>query len=213
MPVAPPTGALESGSDASLTSMSKILFSLGFLASSLALAADLTVDVRAAGLKPLDQVVIYAIPQDGLPLPPPGRAIMDQRDRTFTPHILPIQTGTAVSFPNNDNIRHQVYSFSPPRRFQIPLYEGTPSQPIVFDKPGVLALGCNIHDRMSAYLVVVDTPYFGLAQDGQVQFRALPAGTYEVHVWHPGLRRTMAPQLVTLNPSDRHELLVPAGPR
>ena len=69
-------------------------------------------------------------------------------------------------FPNSDNVRHQVYSFSPAKRFQLPLYAGTPAAPVVFDRPGVVAIGCNIHDQMSAYLVVVDMPYFARDRDG-----------------------------------------------
>ncbi|MBV8034239.1 methylamine utilization protein [Roseateles sp.] len=115
-----------------------------------------------------------------------AKAEMGQRDRQFTPQLLVVQTGTAVSFPNFDTVRHHVYSFSPIKVIDIKLYAGTPTEPIVFDKPGVATLGCNIHDRMSAHIVVVDTPLFARTDDkGQASFE-LPAGAHAVKAWHAG---------------------------
>ncbi len=85
-------------------------------------------------------------------------AELGQRNKRFAPYVLPVQTGTAVSFPNFDTVRHHAYSFSPIRTFEIKPYVGTPVAPVVFDKPGTAVLGCNIHDRMAAYVHVVDTP-------------------------------------------------------
>ena len=100
-----------------------------------------------------------------------------------------MKLGTAVSFPNRDNIRHHVYSFSSARKFELPLYIGTPAAPIVFDKPGPVALGCNIHDRMVAYIYVVATPHFAkTVADGKARLDGLPAGAYEARVWHARLR-------------------------
>jgi hypothetical protein len=97
-----------------------------------------------------------------------------------------VQTGTAVSFPNFDTVRHHVYSISPIKVLDIKLYSGTPTKPEVFDKPGVAALGCNIHDRMSAHIVVVDTPIFARTDGkGQASFD-LPPGEHVVKAWHAG---------------------------
>src|SRR5213594_3548071 len=94
-----------------------------------------------------------------------------------------------VSFPNRDNIRHHVYSFSSPKKFELPLYIGTPAAPVLFDKPGVVALGSNIHDWMLAYIYVVTTPYFAkTAADGKGRLDRLPPGTYEARVWQPRMR-------------------------
>lgn len=161
-------------------------------------AATLEVEVRGGNGALLDGAVVFAIPDRPQPGPPPRDAIMDQMNRTFVPHVLPVQKGTRVRFPNHDNVRHQVYSFSEAKRFQLPLYQGTPGAPVVFDKPGVVALGCNIHDRMSAYIVVVDTPHFGLTEKGHSTLRDLPAGQYSVHVWREGLRGEPAAQAVAL---------------
>jgi plastocyanin len=116
-------------------------------------------------------------------------AVMDQQNKEFVPHVLPVLAGTAVTFPNRDNIRHHVYSFSPAKRFELPLYIGTPAAPVVFDKPGVVVLGCNIHDWMVGYIYVLDTPYFGkTGDDGTLRLADVPPGSYEARVWHPRMR-------------------------
>lgn len=167
-------------------------------------AATLTIDVRNARGAAVQDAVVSAT-RDGRDSggPPAKRtAVMDQKNRQFVPHVLPVQTGTAVEFPNSDDVRHQVYSFSPAKKFQLPLYTGTPASPIVFDKPGVVSLGCNIHDRMSAYIVVVDTPYFAVTgRDGRVTLPNLGSGRYVVQVWHADLKAD--PVTVTLSGADR----------
>ena len=122
------------------------------------------------------------------PAAAPSPAIMDQRDKEFVPYVLPVYVGASVSFPNRDNIRHHVYSFSSAKKFELPLYIGTPAAPVVFAKPGVVALGCNIHDWMLAYIYVVTTPYFAkTAADGKAHLE-LASGAWEARVWHPRMR-------------------------
>jgi len=78
-----------------------------------------------------------------------------------------------------------VYSFSPAKTFELKLYSGVPAIPVVFDKPGVVILGCHIHDNMVAYVLVVDTPYFAKSDaTGQARLDGLPSGNYEVTIWH-----------------------------
>lgn len=114
-------------------------------------------------------------------------AVMDQRNSTFSPGVLPVQVGTSVSFPNSDQVQHQVYSFSTPKPFELPLYSGTPAAPVLFDRPGVVVVGCNIHDWMIGYIVVLDTPHFGKSgADGVVRLDA-PPGRYTLRVWHSRL--------------------------
>lgn len=113
-----------------------------------------------------------------------ARAVMDQRNSSFEPGVLPVQVGTRVDFPNSDKVQHQVYSFSRPKPFELPLYAGTPPAPVLFDRPGVVVVGCNIHDWMIGYIVVLDTPYFGKTDaKGQLVLSA-PAGKYRMRVWH-----------------------------
>lgn len=117
----------------------------------------------------------------------PRPARMDQRGSQFTPRVLTVQAGSAVTFPNSDNIRHNVYSFSPAKRFELPLYSGHPAQPLRFDTSGVVTLGCNIHDWMVGYIVVQDTPYSAITDaSGGVALQA-PPGEYSLQVWHPDL--------------------------
>jgi hypothetical protein len=98
--------------------------------------------------------------------------------------VMVVTKGTAVSFPNLDTVRHHVYSFSPVKRFEIKLYVGTPSNPVVFDQPGVAVLGCNIHDDMAAWMVVVDTPYHAMTgSDGTARLPDVPAGSYRLRAW------------------------------
>lgn len=170
-------------------------------------AATLDAVVRDARGRGVIDAVVYAIPENRDVPPARKTAVMDQRNRMFIPHVLAVQTGTAVEFPNSDDIHHQVYSFSPAKTFQLPLYKGTPANAIVFDKAGVATLGCNIHDRMSAYIVVVDTPYFGITEkNGTVKLENVPAGKYAVHVWYPEMRNEPASVAVTLASGDRSEV-------
>lgn len=117
-----------------------------------------------------------------------ARATILQQDREFSPYLTIVQTGAAIEFPNRDAFKHHVYSFSQPKIFEIKLYAGKPAKPVVFDKPGVVALGCNIHDWMEAYVLVVDTPYFArTGADGRARIGNVPAGTYRLKLWHPRL--------------------------
>lgn len=169
-------------------------------------AASLTVEVLDERGAPVSEAVVYAIPEGRRPAAPTRSAVLDQKNRAFVPHVLAVQTGTSVKFPNSDNVRHQVYSFSPAKRFQLPLYEGTPAAPVVFDKPGVVTLGCNIHDRMSAYVVVVDTPHFGETDKGRVSLQGLPEGRYSLRVWYAGLRGDAPSQELTLAAADARDV-------
>lgn len=156
------------------------------LSALTAFAVPVTVQVRNAAGQPLAGAVV-AVEVKGRPArTTTAKAEMGQRDRQFTPQVLVVQTGTAVNFPNFDTVRHHVYSFSPIKVIDIKLYSGTPAEPVVFDKPGVAALGCNIHDRMSAHVVVVDTPTFARTDaSGEATFD-LPPGEHAVKAWHSG---------------------------
>jgi plastocyanin len=161
------------------------------LACSQAFAAQVSVTVRDGAGSPVGGAVVALQASSGsAPAAPAVRNVaLDQVKKQFVPHVLAIQAGTTLSFPNSDNIRHQVYSFSEAKRFELKLYSGKSAEPIVFDRPGVVVLGCNIHDWMSAYLYVVDTPYFALTdKDGRAVIQA-PLGNYTARIWHPRFRR------------------------
>ena len=123
----------------------------------------------------------------------PLRGVMDQMNRAFVPHVLVVPVGSSVTFPNSDTVSHQVYSFSPARKFQFPLYRGSPNPPVNFDQVGVVTIGCNIHDQMRAYVFVVNGQYFGRTDaDGTWSVGDVEPGEYQIQVWHP-LAREMRP--------------------
>jgi hypothetical protein len=119
---------------------------------------------------------------------------MGQRDRSFVPTLLVVQTGTAVSFPNFDTVRHHIYSFSSTKPFEIKLYSGTPAAPVVFDKAGTAILGCNIHDRMTAFIHVVNTAHFAITNKAGVAKLDVPAGDHTLQVWHLQMGDKQLPQ-------------------
>jgi len=135
---------------------------------------------------PVKDAIVYAMPVSGkLPATKPAGAVIDQIKRQFVPLVSVAQTGAAITFPNKDNIEHDVYSFSPAKRFELNLYHGIPAKPVVFDNPGLVVMGCNIHDTMVAYLLLVDTPYFAKTDaNGHADIDNLPADSYKVTVWH-----------------------------
>jgi plastocyanin len=148
----------------------------------------------AASGRVLDSAVVSLVPVARGSLPPPRSASIQQMNKTFVPHVTVVQTGAAVEFPNVDTVRHHVYSFSPAKVFELKLYSGKPARPVVFDKPGVVVLGCNIHDHMSAYVVVVDTPWSDVSNvEGVARLADVPPGDYLLQVWHP--RRLGLPDL------------------
>ncbi|WP_438464958.1 methylamine utilization protein [Marinomonas sp. PE14-40] len=111
---------------------------------------------------------------------------ISQKDRTFIPFVSVVPTGTPIDFPNMDKTRHHVYSFSPAKTFQLQLYIGKPETPIVFDKAGIVALGCNIHDFMESYVYVAESPFAQNSNlEGVIRFKDVPEGEYEVSFWHP----------------------------
>jgi plastocyanin len=142
-------------------------------------------------------------------------ASIEQRGTEFIPYVTVAQAGTAIEFPNNDTTKHHVYSFSPAKRFEIKLYAGKPGQPVVFDKAGQVVIGCNIHDWMEAYVLVVDSPYFGkTAADGKAVVANLPAGRYRLQLWHPQQKAAQPPIDVEVGNSPlRMKLVLDVKPR
>lgn len=159
-------------------------------------AAQLEVVVKDTAGAAVADAVASLRPVGGAALPAAtGAARMDQHGLRFVPRVLAVQTGTEVEFPNSDQVRHHVYSFSAAKTFELRLYKAKPASPVLFDKPGLVTLGCNIHDWMLGYVVVVDTPYFATSgSDGVALIDEVPAGDYELDVWQPRLATSPAPQ-------------------
>ena len=150
-------------------------------------AASIDVRVRDPAGKPVADVAVYATSAATQGETKTAKTIaIEQLDREFVPYVSVIQVGTTVEFPNRDRIQHHVYSFSPAKTFEFKLYTGKSPGGVLFDKAGIITVGCNIHDWMIAYILVVPTPYFAKSdKDGVARLRDLRAGSYEVRLWHP----------------------------
>jgi plastocyanin len=135
------------------------------------------------------------------PVARPTAAVLDQVDRRFVPNVLVIPVGSQVVFPNSDSVSHQVYSFSPVKKFQLPLYRGKPYPPVLFDREGVVTIGCNIHDQMRAYVFVIEAQYFGRTDvQGAWNATDVEPGEYRIEIWHPlsRVQRPVLEQVVTI---------------
>ena len=169
------------------TARTIILALMATAACATARAAHVTIEVRTPKGAAAGDAVVVVDAQDVAAAPARDKAVVDQVNKQFDPQINIVRTGATIVFPNHDQIHHQVYSFSDAKRFELDLYAGSRNASEVFDKPGLVVLGCNIHDRMLAFVAVVDTPYFAkLSATGTGDFD-LPPGRYTVSAWHPEL--------------------------
>ena len=163
-----------------------LIAALALATAGAALAAPVEVTVTDAAGRPLADAVVFV---ESAAAKAAARPLADidivQAQKTFQPLVTAVTVGTAVGFPNRDTVRHHVYSFSPAKRFELKLYVGTPAAPVVFDRPGVAVLGCNIHDDMAAWVVIVETPWFGKTDaQGRVRLPEVPAGRHQLRTWH-----------------------------
>jgi plastocyanin len=152
------------------------------------LCADIQILVKDQTGRPIEGAIVWAeISREKVPSPVHAEIV--QRNRQFIPPVTVIPVGSVVRFPNWDNVQHHVYSFSATKTFDIPLYIGESPQVIEFERPGIVTLGCNIHDWMAAYIVVLDTAVFAKTDaSGSVLLRNLPAGPVSIFGWSPRLR-------------------------
>jgi plastocyanin len=164
-----------------------LLFAFCLFVGVSAGATDVTGRVVDPSGAPLaDAVVFIQKLPDGAQAPPPQTtAVMDQINKQFVPRVLPIALGTAVAFPNHDQIHHHVYSFSKPKTFEIPLYKGELAPPVVFDQTGAVTVGCNIHEWMRGVILVLPTSLFAVTgADGGFALHGVPAGANTIAAWH-----------------------------
>lgn len=168
--------------------------------AAVAQAAGVNVAVTDSTGSPLGDAVVMLEPMGAHPAVRPMQGVqIVQRDLQFSPPVSVVTVGTPVMFPNQDTVRHHVYSYSAAKTFQIKLYAGVPHTPIVFDKPGVAVLGCNIHDGMVAWVVVTDTALWARSSAaGVARVPDVPPGSYQLHVWHSSLAETTPAQLLPL---------------
>lgn len=185
--------------------MARVLTALALAAACAtpAWAGNVTVDVRDQAGRPVRDAVVMVRPAKGVPPGTPMKVtwpmVMAQQNTQFAPYVLIVPVGSSVSFPNKDKVRHHVYSFSAPKKFELKLYGRDETRSVTFDKPGAVSLGCNIHDTMIAFIFVSDTPYAAkTGADGVAVVQDAPAGAATLLVWHPDLK-ARAPVPRTLN--------------
>lgn len=162
------------------------LLALQFALCIQVFSASINATVRSSDGRPIEDAAVVLEPVAGASSKHRRTVTIEQRDREFIPYVTVVETGTLVEFPNRDPFKHHIYSFSPAKIFEIKLYADKPVLPVLFDKAGEVALGCNIHDWMEAYVLVVNSPYFGkTGAEGNTAIRGVPAGHYRVRAWHP----------------------------
>lgn len=165
---------------------------VALLLAAPAWASDLAVTLKTPSGAPVADAVIVvetaeAAPKGAIHFPGPYR--MAQKDMQFTPFVLLVPVGAEVAFPNLDPILHHVYSFSPAKPFELKLYGRDETRRVRFDKPGLISVGCNIHDDMTGFIRVVDTPFAAKTDArGQALVTGLPPGPVTVRIWHPYLK-------------------------
>ena len=162
-------------------------------AASPALAADLIVTIRTADGQPVkDAVATLHYPggaENTVGAKLAGPYVVSQHGISFDPFVVVVPVGADVTFPNKDTVRHHVYSFSPAKRFELKLYGREDARAVKFEKVGVVALGCNIHDKMLGFVDVVDTPFVAKTDDkGEAILSDLPAGAGTLVLWQPYLK-------------------------
>lgn len=171
-------------------------------------AAVVEVSIIDQGNKPLADAVIVLQPTAASRVRTKAqRAVIEQIDREFNPFVSVVQTGTTVALPNRDPLLHHVFSFSKAKTFEIKLYRGEAPRDVLFDEPGVVALGCNIHDWMEGYVLVVDSPYHAkTGSQGNARVANLPAGEYRVWFWHPHQQKPPQQQTLRVLQNDKRQL-------
>ena len=163
-----------------------VILGMMWLATMPTLAAELTGTVHVAGKAAHNAVVWLEVAQPQ-PYNQTSKVVLDQRNLSFAPHVLVVRVNTTVDFPNNDKVFHNVFSFRDGKKFDLGMYPIGTSKRIVFDKPGLARLFCNIHPNMAAYVMAVDTPFFALSNErGEFTIADVPAGTYTYHAWRAG---------------------------
>lgn len=196
--------------------LKKTICSLFFLAAlfSSPYAEAFEIIIKEAGKnRHLKDVVVALYPEVAAPVSPGKAKQIVQRRKLFNPYVTVIPRGTQVTFPNLDRVRHNVYSFSKAKQFEFPLFHGE-GETVLLDKAGIVSVGCNIHDWMIAYIVIVDTPYYTkTGESGIAKFNDIPDGTYTIKHWYPGLKSEEMVVLETkaIKSDGQYKITLPRG--
>ena len=161
-----------------------------FSSARMANAGEITGTIEVLGGKGVEYVLIYIEKADGRSFPPLAKnPVIDQIRMTFVPHVLPVLAGSTVAFPNSDSTRHNVFSPSKTKKFNLGTYPAGITKKVTFEKTGVVSLLCNVHPEMSAFILVVQNPYYAMVdKQGKYKISDVPPGDYTLAVWHPKLK-------------------------
>lgn len=177
--------------------MHKLLFSTLAIVSS-SIAADIRGTVVVANAANPASVVVFLDNVPGSYSPPVEPIVLDQYSLRFVPHVLAVLVGTTVVFPNSDETRHNVFSSSPAKRFNLGMYPPGASRKVRFDQPGEVDLLCNVHPEMSAYVIVLQNPFFAVTnKDGRFVLPKVPPGSQVIKTWREGSKPVMKEIVVT----------------
>lgn len=161
-------------------------------------AASLTISISNQQQQPLADAVVELRSLSPSQITP-QRIQVAQQQLTFVPFVSAVPAGSIVEFPNLDKTRHHVYSFSPAKQFEIKLYADKPEAPITFDTPGIVALGCNIHDYMQAFIYISESNLVAVSNDaGKLHWPDIAPGQYQLYVWHPWQLAEQAPSTLEI---------------
>lgn len=151
------------------------------------IAGEIKGTVKLLGGRGIEYAIVYVERIEGKDfLPSPKNAIVDQVRMTFVPHVLPIIAGTTVDFPNSDSTRHNVFSPSATKRFNLGTYPAGVTKKVIFEKTGIVALLCNVHPEMSAFILVLQNPYYMMvSKNGTFTLSEVPSGKHTLVIWHP----------------------------
>jgi plastocyanin len=188
---------------------------IGVLLALGANAAELQVKVQDTSGRALPNAVVFLeSPAAKAAVKPQNGIEVAQVGRQFVPQVTVVPVGSMVTFPNKDTVRHHVYSFSPAKTFELKLYTGTPSNPVQFERAGVVVLGCNIHDSMAAWILAVETPYFAKTADtGVATLEGVVPGNYKLRAWHASLPpgQSLLEQSITISATNATTLITLKG--
>ncbi len=162
---------------------------------------SITGTIAVSGVKSAGNIVVYLENVAGIFEPPEKKPVLDQKNLIFDPHVLPVLVGTTVKFPNSDYVRHNIFSPSKAQKFNLGTYSAGVVREVTFDNPGVVILLCNVHTTMSAFIVVLENPYFAqTGPDGKFTINNVPPGTYKIKTWHEKLKEQI--QDIKISPGE-----------
>ena len=186
----------------------RLLLSLALAGPTAARAADFTAAVKDRKGAAIADAVVSLVPLDAMTAssPPPAapRTEIAQENQEYSSYVTVVQAGSKIYFPNRDTVQHHVYSLSKAKKFELPLYNPGSVESIAFDVSGVVTLGCNIHDWMLAYVLVVTTPYYAKSDGAGAASVTAPAGRYRLEVWHPRLATTLTEEVTLADGAGVH---------